>query len=266
MKRTIAHLIVALCVAGSVRADQTIQSVQQALSDQGFYYGHVTGEKSAETTAAIRRYQIRNGLQVTGEINPETLRALSVNSNSASSSRGPSTSVATQPTSVRRDDGSRVRSVSPPASVGEPNRRVETNQSFAGMPYESTPARVNAGIVAEVKRQLTNRGFYRGRINGRYGRRAAFAVRAFQTRSGIPPTGQLDTKTLDALGLSAESLAYLESAPSQSESWIRRGKKFKHEKWKAKWKKLHPGDGDEFGEEASEGNDDGRSQIYVHDD
>jgi len=42
-----------------VRADQTIQSVQQALTEQGFYYGNVTGEKSAETTAAIRRYQIR---------------------------------------------------------------------------------------------------------------------------------------------------------------------------------------------------------------
>ena len=73
MKRTITHFVVAMCVASLVRADQTVQSVQQALKDQGFYYGNVTGDKSAETTAAVRRYQIRNGLQVTGEMNPETL-------------------------------------------------------------------------------------------------------------------------------------------------------------------------------------------------
>src|SRR5437764_14863502 len=98
MKRTILHLVVALCVVGSVRADQTIQSVQQALTDQGFYCGNGTGEKSAETTAAIRRYQIRNGLQVNGEITSEALRSLNVNSNSASSPRLPSISAVAQPT------------------------------------------------------------------------------------------------------------------------------------------------------------------------
>src|SRR5438105_6448565 len=110
MKRTILQLVVALCVVGSMHADQTIQSVQQALTDQGFYYGNVTGEKSAETTAAVRRYQIRNGLQVTGEINSETLRSLNVSSNSASSRPVDSTSPVTRPTASRRDDGSRSAS------------------------------------------------------------------------------------------------------------------------------------------------------------
>src|SRR5947207_11189622 len=108
MKRTVAHLVVAPCLVGHVRADQTIQSVQQALTDQGFYYGNVTGEKSAETTAAIRRYQIRNGLQVTGEINSETLRSLNVSSNSASSRPVTPTSLVTQPTPFRPDYSSRV--------------------------------------------------------------------------------------------------------------------------------------------------------------
>src|SRR5438067_11961876 len=98
MKRRIVYFIVALFVMGTARADQTIQSVQQALTDQGFYYGNVTGEKSAETTAAVRRYQIRNGLQVNGEINSETLRSLHVRSNSASSPRVTSTSAVTPAT------------------------------------------------------------------------------------------------------------------------------------------------------------------------
>jgi peptidoglycan hydrolase-like protein with peptidoglycan-binding domain len=266
MKRTIANLAIALCVVGWVRADQTVQSVQQALTDQGFYYGNVTGEKSAETTAAIRRYQIRNGLQVTGEINPETLRSLNVNSSSASSPRITSKSPVTQPTSVRPDDRSRLEPAVSPHSFAESDRRVETNQDFAAAPYESTPARVNAGIVAEVKRQLANRGYYRGRINARYGRRAASAVRVFQSRSGIPPTGQLDARTLEALGLSAENFAYLESTSSQSGSWVRGGKKFKHVKWKAKWKKQHRGDGDEFGDEEERGSGDGLWHGGDHDD
>src|SRR6266498_1015498 len=78
--------IAALIFIGSTlltRADQLVQSVQQALKDQGFYYGEVTGETNANLTAAIRRYQIRNGLQVSGELNSETLQSLGINSSAS---------------------------------------------------------------------------------------------------------------------------------------------------------------------------------------
>src|SRR6184192_4713690 len=63
-----------------IRADQLVERAQQTLKDQGFYYGEVTGEMNANVTAAIRRYQIRNGLQVSGELNSETLQSLGINS------------------------------------------------------------------------------------------------------------------------------------------------------------------------------------------
>src|SRR5215475_1019233 len=66
------------------RADQLIESVQQTLKDEGFYYGEVSGEMNANLTAAIRRYQIRNGLQVSGELNDETLRSLGIKSSGSS--------------------------------------------------------------------------------------------------------------------------------------------------------------------------------------
>ncbi len=44
-------------------------------------------------------------------------------------------------------------------------------------------------------------------------------MRAFQLRSGISPTGQLDMGTLDALGLSPRNLAYLEPTHWPYESW-----------------------------------------------
>ena len=87
MKRRLVNMVAGLLFTGlsTLRADQTIQSVQQALKDQGFYYGEVSGEKNAETSAAIRRYQIRKGLQITGEVSPETLRSLGAGSSTASS-------------------------------------------------------------------------------------------------------------------------------------------------------------------------------------
>src|SRR6266700_4985590 len=79
MKAKVAALIFLGSVA-LMRADQKIESVQQALKDQGFYYGEITGEANANLTAAIRRFQIRSGLQVNGELNSETLQSLGVGS------------------------------------------------------------------------------------------------------------------------------------------------------------------------------------------
>src|SRR2546430_7115995 len=173
MKRTILYSVIALLFVRLVDADQTVQSVQQALKDQGFYYGNVTGDKSAETASAIRRYQIRNGLQVTGDINPETLRSLNVNSKSASSSQTASKSAATQSNTARPDDSSRLGQNSPSNSPSGPNRRLETNPPFFSAPNQSVPRRINERIaLAEVQHQLMTRGYYRGRVDGRYGRRA----------------------------------------------------------------------------------------------
>src|SRR6516165_12167045 len=73
-------VLIFLLPMGAILADPVIENVQQALKDEGFYYGEVTGNKDADTTAAIRRYQIRNGLQVTGDVNDETLKSLAVDS------------------------------------------------------------------------------------------------------------------------------------------------------------------------------------------
>ncbi len=265
MKRTIAPLLLAVCVAGLVRADQTTQSVQQALKEQGFYYGNVTGDKSAETTAAVRRYQIRNGLQVTGEIDPETLRSLNVNSKSASSSQSISKSAVTQSNTARPDDNPPVVQDSSPGSSNEPDRRLEMNQPFVGG-QKSVPHRVNERMtIASVQQQLISRGYYRSRVDGRYGRRTSFALRAFQLQSGLPPTGRLDTSTLNALGLSDANLAYLQPTPRSYETWVP-VTKFKHGKWKVKWKKLHREDADEYGLEHRERDRDSWSYNEDRDD
>src|SRR4051812_32023894 len=61
---------------GTLLGDDKLSDVQQILKDQGFYYGAINGQKDTDTSAAIRRYQIRNGLQITGDLNDETLKSL----------------------------------------------------------------------------------------------------------------------------------------------------------------------------------------------
>jgi peptidoglycan hydrolase-like protein with peptidoglycan-binding domain len=235
-----------MCVAGLVRADQTIQSVQQTLKDQGFYYGNVTGDKSAETTAAIKRYQIRNGLQVTGEINPEILRSLNVNSNQAASSQPASKPAVTQPNIPRPEENSQVAQNTLPASSSEPDRQRGSTSDLSGAAYTSPPQRINKRlVVAEVQRQLMSRGYYQGSVDGRSGRRTALAMRAFQLQSGLPPTGRLDISTLQTLGLSDQNLAYFQPASRQYETWIPITK-FKHGKWKVKWKKVRGEQDDQY--------------------
>ena len=237
MNRSLLCFVVTLCAVSLVRADQAIRSLQQSLKNQGFYYGAVTGDKSAETSAAIRRYQIRNGLQVTGEINEETLRL--VNSNSVASAPQPASKPATiQPDSVRPDANARVSQTSPPPSFRQPDRPVETNPPYSASFYQSAPLRVNRQTIAAAQYQLMSRGYYRGRVDGKYGSRTAFAVHAFQLSAGLPPTGRLDIETVKALGSS--NAGFADSAPTSRgyETWMP-VTKFKHGKWKVKWKKYH---------------------------
>src|SRR2546429_220431 len=113
-------------------------------------------------------------------------------------------------------------------------------------------------VIAEVQRQLISRGYYQGRIDGSYGRRTAFALRAFQFGSGLPPTGHLDTSTLNTLGISNENLASLQPAPRQYETSMP-VMKFKHGKWKVKWKQYNREERDELAHEGlwENGNDQG---------
>lgn len=107
MKLRLAVLALLTASTVTLRADALVENVQQALKDQGFYYGEVTGTKDADTTAAIRRYQIRNGLQITGDLNEETLKSLNVDASGIHPIA--KASPTTVPTAPAAPDGSDLR-------------------------------------------------------------------------------------------------------------------------------------------------------------
>ena len=210
--------IAALIFIGSLtlaRADQMIESVQQALKGQGFYYGEVTGEMNADLTAAIRRYQIRNGLQVNGQLNSETLQSLGINS-SASTQPAPRPA-SPSPAAPRSGEQSPAEAanttpapVQPFANAPQDQQVYPSNSAAPGTsstgvlaqtPFEAAPPEVQRNVIASAQIALARRGLYHEEVNGVYGPAMEFSLRAYQARTKLPVTGRLDLQTLAALRL-----------------------------------------------------------------
>jgi len=215
----LAVSLISLLTVSRAQADAVISSVQQTLKDQGFYYGEITGRKDADTTAAIRRYQIRNGLQITGELSAETQKSLGIKGAVSAPAPTVAPSRAATPPPVRAPILNETREAPPQRTEPIPRDTYngpslpedyapgprglapETSGIFDGTPYEVAPPQLQQRVVVGAQSLLARRGYYRSAIDGVYGPGMAFAVRAFQSRFAITPSGRLDMETLAALGL-----------------------------------------------------------------
>lgn len=220
MSRTLcAAALVLIAACSVVRADSMTESAQQKLKDSGFYYGEINGKKDADTTAAIRRYQIRNGLQVTGELNDETLRSLGLSSSkpAAIPPARPAHSPAPTPPGFLEETPAPKATPAPPTQAPPPNMneeeqappqpsqpRIEGGNVFGGTPYETAPLQVQQDVVARAQMILMRQGYYRDEIDGLYGPAMSFALRNYQARFGLQPSGRLDVETLASLSLLPE--------------------------------------------------------------
>ena len=68
---------IGVAVVGSVSADENVREVEEKLRDGGFYSGNIDGAYSSQLSAALTRYQIRNGLSITGQLDVDTSKELS---------------------------------------------------------------------------------------------------------------------------------------------------------------------------------------------
>ena len=77
MKRFLCLLLaISFSVLASASANDNVRAVQTKLKNDGFFSGEVDGAFSSELSAALTRFQIRRGLQVTGQLDEETSKAL----------------------------------------------------------------------------------------------------------------------------------------------------------------------------------------------
>lgn len=194
-------------------ADSATESAQQKLKDEGFYYGEVNGRKDVDTTAALRRYQIRHGLQITGELNAETQRSLGLTPKPSSkpTPRPAQTPGPTPPGFIETPSPvvPPSRSSSPETNnaenrPGPPPSHLESANLFSGTPYESAPPSTQQDIVSRAQLFLTRQGYYGNAIDGIFRPALSVALRNYQARFGLRRSGRLDVETLASLSLLPE--------------------------------------------------------------
>lgn len=174
-----------LLSAACAQSDPATASAQHVLKEQGFYYGEMTGRKDADTIAAIRRYQIRNGLQITGELNAETRKSLGVKGKIIEAPPRPAVPPIPDTSDLRED--SAVRPM--------------TSGLFEGTPYAGASPERQRRVIIDAQSLLARRGYYRSEIDGVFGPGTNFALQAFQAHFGLEANGRLDMETLTVLGL-----------------------------------------------------------------
>ena len=227
MKKLIPLLIVALTLAVESRAEDRLREVQTELKTQGFYYGEINGQNSTETGAAIRRYQIRNGLEVTGTLTDETVKTLGIGG--AAPARPPEDAppAATAPTpqnlrneqALENSDKNFLRREEAKQRAAPPARPLENDPSvvpapqpldvpsadlpvlFADTPYATAPPQVQESTLRRAQALLASRGLYRDAIDGAPGPSTEEAILNFQRSARLPLTGRLDLETLSTMRL-----------------------------------------------------------------
>ena len=159
MRNSIAMFAVTigLAVATSVCADDygpvdsrdgwrpdNVLAVQTKLRDGGFYFGEIDGAYSSELAAALGRYQIRNGLPITGQLDVETAKALGARPAVATSSANDSARRSETWQRLRKSDqqffGGMERRATPAASPSISGNHPATANTAAAI----TPTTANA--------------------------------------------------------------------------------------------------------------------------
>lgn len=144
-----------LWFAALVRAGDNVREVQEKLRDDGLYSGEIDGAYSSDLSAALSRYQVRNGLPITGQLDLETSKALG-----ADPAVGPGTAGAEQssetwrrlrkaerrtPRSAQRSEtaATEARETSSPTDGETPATETETQ------PQSAPKARISAETTEE---------------------------------------------------------------------------------------------------------------------
>ncbi|MFH5923038.1 peptidoglycan-binding domain-containing protein [Roseomonas xinghualingensis] len=145
-----------------------LMQVQERLRQVGAYPGRPDGVWGPDSQAALERFQQRNGLQVTGQLNQATAATLGLNPGD-------------------------LLAAGPAPSAGAP----------AADPVSGPLSRA---AVRNVQGRLRALGFYRGGVDGLWGAGTQAAIERFQQGRGLQPTGQLNPATAQAMGLDPNNL------------------------------------------------------------
>jgi len=187
--KTFVRVVCSLLLLASVaQADELVASVQKRLSKLGFYSGTVDGEMGSQTAAAIRRYQLAENLNVTGQLNPQTLKSLGLNM--------PPVQTTSQPPTTRPSRPAKPQPVATPVP-----EYVAIADIFRGGPYISAGPEVQIATIRQAQKTLKLLGYYGGPVNGSPNPALIGGIKAWQQSAGFRQTGRFDENTLKGLNI-----------------------------------------------------------------
>lgn len=169
-----------------------VKRLQEALQVMGYYKGKRSGDYLEGTTAGIRNFQEKNGLDATGTADIQTQRLLF--SASAVS------------------EGASSATPNPNSDLGDTNDIVfaadgDDDTSALNADYTRKLSRGSEGeVVKQVQRRLTDLGYFDGPISGYYMNQTTAAVKAFQTNNGLKVDGVTGEDTWNVLFDDAQAL------------------------------------------------------------
>ena len=140
-----------------------ISEIQRLLTKLGYYKGEADGKLGANTRAAIRNFERKTGLGVSGEVSPALADALR---NALTAQAVPAPTPPPAPSF----------GTAPPGPAASP--------APAGWPGE------RRAQVAMIQKLLLDTRFYTGETDGKIGPATRTAIRNFEKQSGMQQTGE----------------------------------------------------------------------------
>lgn len=149
-----------------------VRRVQQALNNAGYEAGAVDGQVAEGTITALCNYQQANGLEPTGNFNPDTLMTLGLSDivSGSTSQEG--------------------------AETGVDQTWTQETARAQGSPLFASPA-----TVRQIEQALNNAGYDAGNIDGIYDDSFRTALTNYQQAQGMEPTGTVTVQTVNALNV-----------------------------------------------------------------
>ena len=214
-------------------ADDQVRAAQENLKTLGFYTGPANGELDAQTKGAIKRYQVRNGLDATGELSADTVTSLNKASEPVAPEPTEAQPPATAPAQPAEQGPARVLPAPPvpPSGAAQSDRdylkdtgrqarpavrpegapNASSDPAYANLfmqtPFRNAPSEVQRDTVRRAQTSLAQRGLFEGEIDGRPGPDLEEGLLRFQSAKRLPRTGRLDMDTLASMHLLPTSRA-----------------------------------------------------------
>lgn len=180
-------------------ADPLLSEIQSLLKHKGFYGGEVDGLMGPMSAAAIRNWQKKAGMEITGTPSEQVLESLKIGGR-------PDPIVPRQNTAPPKKPAP-VAAPAPAAAPAPVKKPTTIEEALAAATPEVPAARPAAGPMAEVDDDLVRRiqaglsniAYADIAIDGYAGEQTRQAIAAFEKHYRLPVTGQPNEAVLEKL-------------------------------------------------------------------